>query len=163
MSLARTILRPSALFVARPFNARCLSTTHSLLAKSPQILLEDKENGYGFIRNNPRNPKPRKIGMTEIRGPYYSVMGKRYLRDVLETMGYHVDGLKFAGGSFSLFPEDKLREIIDLAHEYDVYVSTGGWMEHVLTQSDTGTAVDRYLKKCKDIGSVYNACQTYDI
>lgn len=39
-------------------------------------------------------------------------------------MGHHVDGLKFAGGSFSLFPEDKLRELIDLAHEYGVYVST---------------------------------------
>lgn len=39
-------------------------------------------------------------------------------------MGHHIDGLKFAGGSFSLFPEEKLREIIDLAHHHDVYVST---------------------------------------
>jgi phosphosulfolactate synthase (CoM biosynthesis protein A) len=39
-------------------------------------------------------------------------------------MGHHIDGLKFAGGSFSLFPEDKLRELIDLAHEHGVYVST---------------------------------------
>jgi phosphosulfolactate synthase (CoM biosynthesis protein A) len=39
-------------------------------------------------------------------------------------MGHHVDGLKFAGGSFSLFPEDKLRELIDIAHEHGVYVST---------------------------------------
>lgn len=39
-------------------------------------------------------------------------------------MGHHVDGLKFAGGSFSLFPEDKLRELIELAHEHGVYVST---------------------------------------
>jgi phosphosulfolactate synthase (CoM biosynthesis protein A) len=39
-------------------------------------------------------------------------------------MGYHVDGLKFAGGSFSLFPEDKLRELLDLAHQHGVYVST---------------------------------------
>jgi len=56
-----------------------------LAAKDPQILLEDKDNGFGFIRNNPRNPKPRTTGVTEIRGPYYSVMGKRYLSDVLET------------------------------------------------------------------------------
>lgn len=41
-----------------------------------------------------------------------------------ERMGHHVDGLKFAGGSFSLFPEDKLKELINLAHEYNVYVST---------------------------------------
>ncbi|KAK4109195.1 hypothetical protein N656DRAFT_792126 [Canariomyces notabilis] len=114
-------------------------------------MLED-EHGFGFIRHNRRPPKPRKVGVTEIRGPYYSVMGKRYLQDVLETMGHHVDGLKFAGGSFSLFPEDKLRELIDLAHEYGVYVSTGGWIEHVLTQSDASTAVTRYLKKCKSLG-----------
>lgn len=53
-------------------------------------------------------------------------MGKRYLADVLETMGTHVDGLKFAGGSFSLFQEKPLRELIDLAHDYGVYVSTVG-------------------------------------
>jgi len=67
-------------------------------------------------------------------------------------MGYHVDGLKFAGGSFSLFPEARLRELIDLAHAHGVYVSTGGWMEHVLTSSDAAAAVDRYLQKCKDVG-----------
>jgi phosphosulfolactate synthase (CoM biosynthesis protein A) len=39
-------------------------------------------------------------------------------------MSHHVDGIKFAGGSFSLFPEDKLRELIQLAHENNVYVST---------------------------------------
>lgn len=47
-------------------------------------MLED-ENGFGFIRRNARDPKPRKKSVTEIRGPYYSVMGKRYLQDVLET------------------------------------------------------------------------------
>ncbi|KAI8165067.1 Protein HEAT-STRESS-ASSOCIATED 32 [Colletotrichum sp. SAR 10_70] len=114
-------------------------------------MLED-ENGYGFIRHNPRDPKPRTKSVTEIRGPYYSVMGKRYLEDVLETMGHYVDGLKFAGGSFSLFPEDKLKELIDLAHHHDVYVSTGGCIEHVLTQSAPLTAVDRYLETCKRLG-----------
>jgi hypothetical protein len=39
-------------------------------------------------------------------------------------MGHYVDGVKFAGGSFSLFPEDKLRELIKLTHENDAYVST---------------------------------------
>ncbi|KAL2172335.1 hypothetical protein VTG60DRAFT_6174 [Thermothelomyces hinnuleus] len=140
---------------------RPLSTAARLLGKNAQrdspspptsnIMLEDKE-AFGFIRHNTRPPKPRKVGVTEIRGPYYSVMGKRYLQDVLETMGHHVDGLKFAGGSFSLFPEDKLRELIDLAHEHGVYVSTGGWIEYVLTQSDASAAVPRYLAKCKELG-----------
>lgn len=53
--------------------------------QSPRILLEDKHAGFGFIRHNERPPKPRMTGVTEIRGPYYSAMGKRYLEDVLET------------------------------------------------------------------------------
>ncbi|RWA14816.1 hypothetical protein EKO27_g309 [Xylaria grammica] len=123
---------------------------------SAKILLEDAEKGFGFVRHNPVSPKPRHKSVTEIRGPYYSVMGTRYLSDVLETMGTHVDGLKFAGGSFSLFPEAQLRELIDLAHAHNVYVSTGGWIEHILASSggDHGVvgAVDRYLEKCKALG-----------
>ncbi|KAL2392075.1 Protein HEAT-STRESS-ASSOCIATED 32 [Exophiala dermatitidis] len=129
---------------------RLLSTTP--VQNQVKTLLQDKENGFGFIRHNPRTPKPRNRGVTEIRGPYYSAYGKRHLQDVLETMGYHVDGLKFAGGSFALMPEGAVRELVDLAHQHDVYVSTGGWMEHVLTQPDANTVVEKYLRKCKDIG-----------
>src|SRR5262249_27990617 len=59
----------------------------------------DAERAFAFLRVNERQPKPRTRGMTEIRGPYYSPMGPRYLQDVLETMGRYVDALKFAGGS----------------------------------------------------------------
>ena len=59
---------------------------------------------FDSIKVNERPPKPRSRGVTEIRGPYYTPMGKRYLQDVLETMGAYVDSLKFAGGSFSLMP-----------------------------------------------------------
>ncbi|KAK5192877.1 hypothetical protein LTR99_010247 [Exophiala xenobiotica] len=142
---------------ARPASRLQLPPSQRLLSTNPiqnqaQTLLQDKENGFGFIRHNPRTPKPRDKGVTEIRGPYYSAYGKRHLQDVLETMGYHVDGLKFAGGSFSMMPESAVRELVDLAHQYDVYVSTGGWIEHILTQPDAHTVVDKYLKKCKDIG-----------
>ncbi|EAW15135.1 phosphosulfolactate synthase [Aspergillus clavatus NRRL 1] len=126
-------------------------TASSALQKE-LTLLQDKKYGFGFARSNPRPPKPRSKGVTEIRGPYYTVMGKRYLADVLETMETHVDGLKFAGGSFTLFPEKPLRELIDLAHEHGVYVSTGGWAEHLLTHPDPNTVFDKYLKKCKDLG-----------
>ena len=81
---------------------------------------------FPFIRLNERESKPRKRGITEIRGPYYTPMGKRYLEDILETMGEYVDSLKFAGGSFTLMPQNALKEIIDLAHRYNVMVSTGG-------------------------------------
>src|SRR5437879_10293193 len=108
------------------------------------------ELAFPFLRANERPAKPRARGVTEIRGPYYSVMGKRYLKDVLETMGEHVDALKFAGGSFTLMPEHALREILDIAHEHDVLVSTGGFIEHVLTQGPD--AVDRYIDEVARIG-----------
>lgn len=47
-------------------------------------------------------------------------------------MGEFVDGLKFAGGSHSLMPKAFIKEITDLAHRHDVYVSTGDWAEHLL-------------------------------
>lgn len=113
-------------------------------------LSHDNERAFPFIRLNPRPEKPRSRGITEIRGPYYTPMGKRYLQDILETMGTYVDSLKFAGGSFSLMPRKAIREILDLCHQYDVVVSTGGFMEHVLTQGPE--AVDNYIQECKDIG-----------
>lgn len=111
---------------------------------------ETSETAFGFLQMNERDEKPREHGITEIRGPYYSVMGKRYLSDVLETMAPYVDSLKFAGGAFTLMPEDALKEIIEAAHEYDVMVSTGGFMEYVLTQGPD--AVEQYIEVCRRVG-----------
>jgi len=108
------------------------------------------DRAFDFIALNDRPAKPRRTGMTEIRGPYYAAVGPNYLRDVFKTMGAYVDGLKFAGGSFALMPRDAVREINDLAHEFDVYVSTGGWVEYILTKGPA--AVDRYLDECKALG-----------
>jgi phosphosulfolactate synthase (CoM biosynthesis protein A) len=108
------------------------------------------ELAFPFLRSNERPTKPRIRGVTEIRGPYYSVMGTRYLKDVLETMGDHVDALKFAGGSFTLMPERALRAILETVHEYGVLVSTGGFIEHVLTQGPD--AVERYIDECARLG-----------
>src|SRR4051812_10717098 len=91
---------------------------------------EENERAFEFLRVNERQEKPRSVGVTEIRGPYYSVMGKRYLQDVLETMGRYVDSLKFAGGAFTLMPRIRIREVIDLCHKHDVQVSTGGFIEY---------------------------------
>jgi phosphosulfolactate synthase (CoM biosynthesis protein A) len=103
-----------------------------------------------FLRMNEREGKPRSSGVTEIRGTYYSAMAKRYLSDVLETMGEYVDSLKFAGGSFTLMPDEALKGIIETAHEHDVMVSTGGFIEYVLTQGPD--AVDEYVRACREVG-----------
>ena len=108
------------------------------------------KRSFPFLRVNEREGKPRKRGLTEIRGPYYSVMGRRYLEDLFETMGNYVDSLKFAGGSFTLMPERAVREIIDLCHKHDVFVSTGGFIERVLVQG--GKAVRQYVAECKKLG-----------
>jgi phosphosulfolactate synthase (CoM biosynthesis protein A) len=108
------------------------------------------KNAFDFLRMNEREGKPRQRGVTEIRGPYYSVMGKRYLSDVLETMGQYVDSLKFAGGSFTLMPDEALKEIIETAHAHDVMVSTGGFIEYILTQGKE--VVDKYIEACREVG-----------
>ncbi len=112
--------------------------------------MSETERGFSFLRANDRPPKPRTRGVTEIRGPYYTVMGKRYLEDILETMGNYVDALKFAAGSFTLMPRQALRDLIETAHRHDVLVSTGGFVEYVLTQG--APAVEQYINECKEIG-----------
>jgi phosphosulfolactate synthase (CoM biosynthesis protein A) len=108
------------------------------------------ERAFSFLRVNEREPKPRRRGLTEIRGPYYTPLGKRYLEDLLETMGPAVDAFKFGGGSFSVMPRRALKELIDLCHAHDVLVSTGGFLEYVLAQGPE--AVRRYLEECKALG-----------
>ena len=105
------------------------------------------ERAFSFLELNTREEKPRERGVTEIRGPYYTPMGKRYLEDMFETMGAYVDILKFAGGSFSLMPRGAVKELIDLCHRFNVRVDTGGFIEHVLTLGNA--AVDRYIEECK--------------
>jgi phosphosulfolactate synthase (CoM biosynthesis protein A) len=108
------------------------------------------ERAFSFLRVNEREGKPRRRGLTEIRGPYYTALGKRYLEDVLETMGAYVDTLKYAGGSFALMPREVVRELNETCHRHRVEVSTGGFLEHVLAQGPE--AVDRSLAECRELG-----------
>jgi phosphosulfolactate synthase (CoM biosynthesis protein A) len=108
------------------------------------------DRAFQFIPINEREEKPRTRGLTEIRAAYYSVMGVRYLEDILETYGHAVDSLKFAGGSFALMPREALRNIIDTAHRYGVLVSTGGFIERVLTWGSD--VVSAYIRECRDVG-----------
>jgi len=110
----------------------------------------DVERAFSFLELNQRPQKPRSRGVTEIRGPYYTPVGHRYLADLLETMGTYIDTLKYAGGSFALMPRETVHALNELCHEHDVAVSTGGFLEHVLAQR--GDAVARYLEESRELG-----------
>jgi phosphosulfolactate synthase (CoM biosynthesis protein A) len=105
---------------------------------------------FDFVPRAYRPPKPRMVGLTEVRGPYYSTYGTRHLADVLDVAGQWVDGVKWAGGSFALLPREQVRAFSDLAHEHDAYISSGGWIETVLRYGPD--AVDAYLKEAKEVG-----------
>ncbi|HEX6819702.1 MAG TPA: phosphosulfolactate synthase [Ktedonobacterales bacterium] len=121
-----------------------MSVTREQLAKQPS------QRAFDFIHLNPREGKPRARGLTEIRGPYYTPMGPHYLTDLLETMGAYVDSLKFAGGSFALMPREAVKRLIEVAHQHDTLVSTGGFIERVLAREPE--MVERYIRECRDLG-----------
>src|SRR5215472_2719834 len=76
---------------------------------------------FPFLQVNQREPKPRTHGLTEIRGQYYSVVGRRYLEKLFDMMSAYVDSLKFADDSFSLMPESAVRNLIELCHHHNVW------------------------------------------
>jgi phosphosulfolactate synthase (CoM biosynthesis protein A) len=119
-------------------------------AAGARRMKKDDTRAFPFLRLNRRPPKPRDRGLTEIRGPYYTPMGPRYLEDLLGTMGPYVDRLKFAGGSMVLMPRRAVRELIDVCHAHQVKVSTGGFLEFVLTQGPA--AIRQALAECGDLG-----------
>ncbi len=101
-------LRPRAVCLPR-----ALHSTASL-ANGAQ-----KDHPFSFLPANSLEPKStRTKGLTEIRGPYYAPVTETYLDELLGDWGEYVDGVKFAGGSFSLMPEDRLRALIDTAHKH---------------------------------------------
>jgi len=87
--------------------------------------------------------------LIEIRGPYYTSVSYGYLKDLLDDWGEYVDGYKFAGGSMRLLSKEKVKKIIKICHDYNVYVSTGGFIERVILQGDK--VVDNYIEECKEL------------
>src|SRR5881296_4566992 len=109
--------------------------------------MSSQSKTFDFVKLNELSEKPRKTGVIEFRGPYYTPVTYGYLSDLLDDWGEYVDGFKFAGGSMRLLDREKTRKMIELCHQHDVYVSTGGFVERVIVQG--ADAVDRYLDECK--------------
>ena len=142
------------------------------ISKSTRLLGASKQgSAFGFLPSNVLPAKPRTFGLTEIRGPYYAPVSWTYLDELLSDWGEYVDGVKFAGGSFSLMPQDRMKGLIDVAHKHGMttifchlhiimrvflvgcYVSTGGFIERVLSSSAGDKhLVEKYLQACKNSG-----------
>ncbi|KAF5188254.1 Phosphosulfolactate synthase [Thalictrum thalictroides] len=103
-----------------------------------------------FDDKEDRPEKPRRYGVTEMRGPHYTLLTHNAIQDILESHGQFVDGLKFSGGSHSLFPKEFIKDLTDMAHKHNVYVSTGDWAEHLLRQGPS--AFKQYVEECKHLG-----------
>ncbi|KAL3522100.1 hypothetical protein ACH5RR_014934 [Cinchona calisaya] len=103
-----------------------------------------------FSEEEDRPEKPRKYGVTEVLGPHCSLLSHNLLEDIFETMGQFVDGLKFTGGSHSLLPKTYIREVTEMAHKHNIYVSTGDWAEHILRKGPP--AFKEYIEECKQLG-----------
>ncbi|KAF8823684.1 hypothetical protein HHX47_DHR9000279 [Lentinula edodes] len=147
LTTAQTLLRRALTSNSRrTLSSSCsrqMSTSNANTTTSP----------YNFLSSNYLPPKPRDHGLTEIRGPYYYPVTKTYLDELLSDWGEFVDGVKFAGGAFSLMPEERLRGLIETAHKHDIYVSTSGFIEKVLSSSNGNRAViQKYLETCKNMG-----------
>ena len=108
------------------------------------------KKAFDFVRISEIPLKPREIGVIEIRGPYYTSVNYGYIKDLLDDWSEYIDGFKFAGGSQRLLSRNKVKQIIKLCHDYDVYVSTGGFIERVIVQGSE--AVDKYLEECNALG-----------
>ncbi|KAJ0017752.1 hypothetical protein Pint_10844 [Pistacia integerrima] len=103
-----------------------------------------------FEEEEDRPDKPRRFGVTEMRTPHYTLPTQNVLEDIFESMGHFVDGLKLAGGSHSLMSKSVIKEMIEMAHKHDVYVSTGDWAEHLFRSGPS--AFKQYVEDCKQVG-----------
>jgi phosphosulfolactate synthase (CoM biosynthesis protein A) len=101
-------------------------------------------------RAGSRGVKPRRTGLTQIRGRYYSAAAQRGLRDELEIAAPYVDSLEFAGGPFSFLRPHPLAGVVELCRRHDVAVCSGSLSKDVLTKS--APATDRCLGACRDLG-----------
>lgn len=105
---------------------------------------------FSFVDIKSLAPKPRKTGLTEIRGPYYETFPLDQLQALLTTWGYYIDGYKFAGGIQALLTPQTVKNYTALAHKHNLYVNTGGFIERIVIQDPSN--IDKYLNETKELG-----------
>ncbi|KAM0852991.1 hypothetical protein ACQ4PT_051381 [Festuca glaucescens] len=140
------------LFIGRPRREKPRETPTTMRGwREEMVALSLQGHGHGADGDDDRPEKPRRYGVTEMRSPDYSFRPAHHaLQEILESIGPFVDGLKFSGGSHSLMGKELIREITDLAHKHEMYVSTGDWAEHLLRQGPS--SFKQYVEECKELG-----------
>jgi len=111
---------------------------------------EHFQRSFSFVDLKDLPSKPRKSGIVEVRGPYYEAFTVGQLEHLLQTWGHYIDGFKFAGGVQSLLTAEIVKQFTHVAHQYNVYVNTGGFIERILIQNPKN--VDKYLEETKELG-----------
>lgn len=92
-------------------------------------------------------PKPRNIGLTEVRTPAHSV---NRIAGYVDTLGPYLDSVKWTVGSQRLVPRAQVKEINDYLHSQQIEVSSGGLLESVLPLGEK--PVMQYLEQSKELG-----------
>jgi phosphosulfolactate synthase (CoM biosynthesis protein A) len=92
-------------------------------------------------------PKPRRIGLTEIRDP---ALGSNQLEDLVSMMGEFIDSVKWTCGAQRLVDRDLVMQKHAFLKTNAIGVSTGGLLERVILNGDV--AVHRFLDECVELG-----------
>lgn len=106
----------------------------------------DSDKAFSFLRLAERPAKPRTEGLTEVRDLGLSI---RQLEDLLQVASEYIDSVKMAGGTQRLLKREIVKKKIELCHDNDVEVSTGGLLERVTLQGPD--AVEKFLDEAKNL------------
>ena len=110
--------------------------------------MKETEKPFDYVPIMPRSKKPRDKGLTAVRD--IKARGMAELTDLCETVGEYLDFYKMACATQRVLPKEIVKKKIDLLHKYEVMVSTGGFLERVLTYGPDITK--RFIRDAKEMG-----------
>jgi phosphosulfolactate synthase (CoM biosynthesis protein A) len=108
--------------------------------------MADPRPDLGFLRTNKRPS----AGITEVRGPFYSTFGPRYLDDYLTVAGPFIDWVKIPAPSVLLLAPQVQEQFIGTCHDHGLKAAAGGAIEWVVTRGED--AVDTYFQAVTAMG-----------
>ncbi len=110
-----------------------------------------KQAGYTFEEIIPTiklPPKPRSVGMTEVRS---RGMGMNQIQDLVETLSDYIDMIKWANGVERLFKRDFVKKKNDYLRKNHIEASTGGInFERIVMLGEK--AFYAFLEECQEVG-----------